>query len=341
MSENENSQNNVQNEINENENENNSNLDQENQGEHPEFNKFMEEQGHNDELHEYNNEGNNNENNEKEENDNENNNNDNENNNNIDDNQQEGEENNNENNNDNNEVEQNNEFNNNKNTEENLLQNDNQEQDEENQKEYDDENNMDNQNRETEEHLEKGQGEDNFHQIDNLNENEEAVKADFENNQHNKDVSSSEEIINLSLNHKKSLQKTNNKNLVTIEPRDLTEQDYQSLMEWLSQIKFSQKNVFKNIQRNFADGVLYAEILKHFFPKFVEMHNYIPTLNKKKMQINWVTVNHKLVRKLSLEIKNSQIQRIINMEKGYIEKHLFTLKDKVRKKKIYILILSS
>ena len=111
--------------------------------------------------------------------------------------------------------------------------------------------------------------------------------------------------------------------------KDLTQEDLDSLFEWLGTIKFSRKIIPRTLARDFSDGILYAEILKHYFPKFVDLHNFIPTLNAKQKQINWLTINNKILRKISLEFKPSAIQKIIGLEKGFIEKHLFNLKERV------------
>ena len=39
----------------------------------------------------------------------------------------------------------------------------------------------------------------------------------------------------------------------------------------------------KNISRDFSDGVMMAELIHHYNPKIVELHNYPPanSLNKK------------------------------------------------------------
>jgi hypothetical protein len=119
--------------------------------------------------------------------------------------------------------------------------------------------------------------------------------------------------------------------------KDLTQEDLDSLFEWLGTIKFSRKIIPRTLARDFSDGILYAEILKHYFPKFVDLHNFIPTLNAKQKQINWHTINNKILRKISLEFKPSAIQKIIGLEKGFIEKHLFNLKERVSSKYYYIL----
>lgn len=49
-------------------------------------------------------------------------------------------------------------------------------------------------------------------------------------------------------------------------------QDMQVIYNWVDEIPLSRPK--RNISRDFADGVLMAEIVYHYFPKFVEIHNY-------------------------------------------------------------------
>ena len=53
---------------------------------------------------------------------------------------------------------------------------------------------------------------------------------------------------------------------------DLTEEDLQMIYNWVDEIPLSRPK--RSIARDFSDGVLVAEIVKHFIPKIVDMHNY-------------------------------------------------------------------
>ncbi|GFH16235.1 SPEF1-like protein [Haematococcus lacustris] len=53
---------------------------------------------------------------------------------------------------------------------------------------------------------------------------------------------------------------------------DVTEQELQGLYTWVDEIPLSRPK--RNIARDFSDGVLTAEVVHHYFPKLVELHNY-------------------------------------------------------------------
>jgi hypothetical protein len=191
-----------------------------------------------------------------------------------------------------------------------------------------------NENNEEENHHNNNDGEEkeNENEVEEQNQNEEnrdeeEVQADFENSKIHKDVSS-EEIINLSLNNRTS-NFTIPKAIFCKEPKELNPTEYDNLLEWLGGITFSKKFTQKTIAKDFSDCCLYAEILKTYFPKFVELHNFIPTLKKTQKEINWSTVNSKVLKKIGLFINKTQVERIINLEKGYVERHLYCLKEVV------------
>ena len=52
----------------------------------------------------------------------------------------------------------------------------------------------------------------------------------------------------------------------------LTEEDLQVVYTWIDSIPLSRPK--RNITRDFADGCLTAEVVKHYIPKLVELHNY-------------------------------------------------------------------
>lgn len=54
----------------------------------------------------------------------------------------------------------------------------------------------------------------------------------------------------------------------------LSEEELNEIYNWVDTIPLSRPK--KHIGRDFADGVLMAEIVAHFYPKLVEIHNYSP-----------------------------------------------------------------
>ena len=77
-----------------------------------------------------------------------------------------------------------------------------------------------------------------------------------------------------------------------LEPAEL-----EALYAWIDGVPLSRPK--KNFARDFSDGVLVAEVVRHFVPRMVDMHNYIPAQSVAQKQSNWETVQAKLLKKLN------------------------------------------
>ena len=53
---------------------------------------------------------------------------------------------------------------------------------------------------------------------------------------------------------------------------DVRDDELPELYAWVDTIPLSKPK--KNLARDFADGVLVAEVVAHYFPRLVELHNY-------------------------------------------------------------------
>ncbi|ODM93670.1 Sperm flagellar protein 1 [Orchesella cincta] len=90
---------------------------------------------------------------------------------------------------------------------------------------------------------------------------------------------------------------------------------------WLDVIPLSRKPL-RNFHRDFSDGVLMAEIMCYFFPKKVDMHNYVPANATASKKSNWQTLNHKVLSKMGIRLQDSLIESIVVSKPGAIEKAL-------------------
>ena len=52
----------------------------------------------------------------------------------------------------------------------------------------------------------------------------------------------------------------------------ISEEEMQEVYNWVDEIPLSRPK--KNIARDFSDCVLIAEVIKHFIPSIVDLHNY-------------------------------------------------------------------
>ena len=75
---------------------------------------------------------------------------------------------------------------------------------------------------------------------------------------------------------------------------NLSEEELQALYAWIDEIPLSRQK--KSINRDFSDGVLAAEVVHHFLPKLVELHNYSPANSSQQKIDNWRTVNSQYLK---------------------------------------------
>ena len=105
---------------------------------------------------------------------------------------------------------------------------------------------------------------------------------------------------------------------------EITEEDLQEIYNWVDEIPLSRPK--RNIARDFSDGVLTAEIVKHYLNKMVDLHNYSQAHSVSQKTYNWNTLNVKVFKKLGFGLSKREIEAIVNMEPDAIEKTLLALR---------------
>ncbi|KAM6186246.1 sperm flagellar protein 1-like [Rhynchocyon petersi] len=99
------------------------------------------------------------------------------------------------------------------------------------------------------------------------------------------------------------------------------------LYAWLDGLPLSRPK--RHLARDFSDGVMLAEIVKHFHPQLVDLHNYTPTCNTDRKLSNWSTLNRKVFHKLHFCVSESEIRNVVANTPGAVEPILCTLRTKV------------
>lgn len=121
--------------------------------------------------------------------------------------------------------------------------------------------------------------------------------------------------------------------------------DTEELYKWIDQHPLTRPK--RNINRDFADARNYlllkipihhqsfpvplVEILKHHFPKKVELHNYSSQNAMNRKLDNWHTLNRKVLSKLEMGLSKSVIEDLAQGKPGVIEKVLNNIKTKIEK----------
>eukprot|EP01017_Pseudomicrothorax_dubius_P005680 TRINITY_DN11484_c0_g1_i3.p1 TRINITY_DN11484_c0_g1~~TRINITY_DN11484_c0_g1_i3.p1 ORF type:complete len:194 (-),score=39.89 TRINITY_DN11484_c0_g1_i3:253-834(-) len=112
-----------------------------------------------------------------------------------------------------------------------------------------------------------------------------------------------------------------------MEAPPLTEDDFNEVYDWVDSVQLSRPK--RIIARDFADGVLMAEIVSHYYPKLVELHNYIPSGSITVKRTNWNLLNQKVFHRLGFELAPVDIEHVINCAPNAIERVLRVVKIKI------------
>ncbi|KAK2824233.1 hypothetical protein Q5P01_021408 [Channa striata] len=112
--------------------------------------------------------------------------------------------------------------------------------------------------------------------------------------------------------------------------RELNENELQDLYAWIDKIPLSRPK--RHITRDFSDGVMAAEVVKYFFPKFVDLHNYIPANATPQKLSNWSLLNRKVFPRLNFLVPEETVKKIVLNTAGVIEPVLSALREKIERK---------
>lgn len=74
-----------------------------------------------------------------------------------------------------------------------------------------------------------------------------------------------------------------------------------------------------------------AELLKRYYPKHIDVHNYIPGNSIAKKIDNWNMLNRKVLSKIDMKLGKDMVNQLANSQPGAIEKVLINMRNKILK----------
>jgi len=113
-------------------------------------------------------------------------------------------------------------------------------------------------------------------------------------------------------------------------PEIETDEEMQRLYNWVDDVPLSRPK--RNIGRDFSDGVLLAEVLHHYFPSRVEMHNYCAANSVEKKEYNFKTLNQKVLKRLGFQLHDDDVKDITRCTPGVVEKVLSLIRTHIEHK---------
>lgn len=104
--------------------------------------------------------------------------------------------------------------------------------------------------------------------------------------------------------------------------------ELEAVLKWVDSFELTRCR--KKLNRDFSDGVLLAEILKFEFPNLVDLHNYNGCFAVQGKIENWDTLNRKVLRKLQMNLKPEEIEKLAKAETNCIEEVLFQVMNQIQ-----------
>ncbi|XP_053990643.1 sperm flagellar protein 1-like [Hylaeus volcanicus] len=106
------------------------------------------------------------------------------------------------------------------------------------------------------------------------------------------------------------------------------------LWDWLDSIPLSKAR--KHLAKDFSDGVLLTEIIHHFKPHWVDLHNYSPSNARHCKEDNWRLLNSRVLNKrFGLNLSDYQIENLSAGDTDMVESLLRFIKKKLETHKFY------
>ena len=116
---------------------------------------------------------------------------------------------------------------------------------------------------------------------------------------------------------------------MSTEAAPLSDAELQKLYAWVDGIPLSRQK--RSITRDFSDGVLVAEIVKHYAPSLVDLHNYTAANSVQQKNYNWTTLNSKVFRRIGFAVMKSEIDLVCRCRPNAVERVLRSLRMKIEK----------
>ena len=101
---------------------------------------------------------------------------------------------------------------------------------------------------------------------------------------------------------------------------------YDTLL-WLDTIPLSRS--IQNLEADFADGLLVAEIVAYYFPEYVDFGIFHIARNMSERVKNWRLLNSKVLPKIDFHTPGTIVHDIINEDHRTIELFLSRLREKL------------
>ncbi|KAK9786385.1 hypothetical protein WJX73_004933 [Symbiochloris irregularis] len=108
---------------------------------------------------------------------------------------------------------------------------------------------------------------------------------------------------------------------------EVADEELEGIYAWVDEVPLSRPK--RNLARDFADGVLVAEVVRHHCPRIVDLHNYSGAHSLDAKLYNWKTLNHKVFKRLGFVVARGECEAVCTGEPGAVERVLKLIKVKL------------
>jgi len=96
---------------------------------------------------------------------------------------------------------------------------------------------------------------------------------------------------------------------------------------WVLSLNLSKE--VNNFPRDFSDGVLLAEIIARFLPRYISLNTFTRVYSLALKKYNWETLQKCVLRHLHIRLSAHQVNQLVNAEEGAIERLISLVRQRV------------
>lgn len=106
--------------------------------------------------------------------------------------------------------------------------------------------------------------------------------------------------------------------------RTLDAEELADLYEWLDRVPLSKPR--NNVEKDFADGILAAEIVRFYYPDIVDFRMLRPALNLQERTEQWKLLNSEVFDRIGLTVPSHVLTQLCISKSGIAQSFLFNLR---------------
>lgn len=106
--------------------------------------------------------------------------------------------------------------------------------------------------------------------------------------------------------------------------RTLDAEELADLYEWLDRVPLSKPR--SNVEKDFSDGILAAEIVRFYYPDLVDFRMLRQTLNLQERTDQWKLLNSEIFDKIGLTVPSHVLTQLSISKSGIAQAFLFNLR---------------